>query len=113
MTPSQVAFFLLSSVSPAFAQIPTMNCIGTAPDWRLALSATAAHFSFENRQTDFDVPQFSHAEGREWPLAMTLIARNDTAIVILKPELDDYVVDILTQRGTTPILLTGQCEVVE
>ena len=104
--------FLFAATS-AGAEIPRVACYGTAPDWRLTITNTAASFQFENRSIQFEVPQHSRAEGRDWPLAITMVARNDTAIVVLEPSATGYVVDILTQRNTVPILLTGSCEVRE
>lgn len=105
--------------------LPPLTCEGRGPEWKLdILSDDLARFQFAGRDTQFDIPQKSRAEGeggpRNWPQAFTLVARNDTAILVLNEESCTLENDrfplslhVLTQRGTTPILLTGCCAVAE
>jgi hypothetical protein len=104
---------LLLAAAPAWAD--TYACAGTAPDWTLTLGDETAQFTF-GRTLDYDIPQRSSAEGRDWPMAATLIAEFDTAIVVLNPgscETGPIRAHILTQRGQSPIVLTGCCEVAK
>lgn len=82
------------------------------------MTGETAQMSFAKRDTRFDVPHFTIAEGRDWPRAYSLIADFDTAILIvdqlacrLGEQQTSHAAQILTQRGQTPILLTGCCEV--
>jgi len=100
---------------------PPLICDGVMPEWQLdLLSDNDARFQFAGRDQRFTIPQSTRAEGRDWPRAMTLVSRNDTAILVLDETTctvgdDTYPMrlDILTQRGETPILLTGCCMVAE
>lgn len=88
-------------------------CSGSAPDWELTITGSDAIFDFE-RKNSFQIPDTAFAEGRDWPQAKPLIGDFDTAVVILDKdscETGDLSVDILTQRGQTPVLLTGCCEI--
>ncbi len=92
----------------------TYVCEGTAPDWQLDLAPDTAQFRLPltTPARHFDIPQHSSAEGHDWPQAFTLIADFDTAIVVLDAaQCGDMSLraHILTQRGETPILLTGCC----
>ena len=86
-------------------------CEGTDPDWTLTLHEDIATLNFQ-RRSEMTIPHQTAAEGRDWPRAMTLISRNDTAIVIIDQQSCGsvaYSAQVLTQRGETPILLTGCC----
>jgi len=48
--------------------------------------------------------------GQDWPRALTFIGRGDSAIVIVEDG-PDHAVRVLTQRGETPIMLIGTCDV--
>lgn len=113
----------LTSVS-AFAQSPLdlpLSCWGAKPEWQLdVLTENEVRFRFAGRDTRFEIPQQSAAEGRDWPYAMTLVARNDTAILLFEeeyctPENENAPIrlHVFTQRGETPILLTGCCHTVD
>ncbi len=110
--------FAVVAASSALAE-PPLSCEGHGPDWFLTLAGSHAQFNFR-RKTEFNIPQSSHAEGRNWPRAYTLIADFDTAIVVVNESacaLGDsqwpITAHVLTQRGQTPILLTGCCTVAE
>lgn len=104
----------------AATDLPPLACEGAAPDWTLTIAGPVARLTIE-RPLDMTVPQSSVAEGADWPRALTLVGDRDTAIVILDEEAcstahaKDFPIEahILTQRGTTPILLTGCCTVAE
>lgn len=90
-------------------------CQGHAPDWSLTINGNEGIFDFE-RKNIFQIPDTAVAEGRDWPQAKPLIGDFDTAVVVLDQatcETGAYTVDILTQRGQSPILLTGCCELRE
>lgn len=94
--------------------VPPLSCSGSNPAWSLDIGTDTATFDFQ-RQSDMTIPHQTAAEGRDWPRAMTLISRNDTAIVIIDAERcgeADYTAQVLTQRGETPILLTGCCAAI-
>jgi hypothetical protein len=90
-------------------------CSGTGPDWELTITGTDAIFDYE-RKNSFYIPHTNMAEGRDWPRAKPLIGDFDTAVVVLDNDscaTGPISVDILTQRGQTPLLLTGCCEIKE
>lgn len=96
-----------------------LACEGNSPDWRLDLSGPVARFRFSGA-TEMEIPLRTRAEGRDWPRALTLIGERDTAIVVLHDRAcgiaqDSFPIEaqILTQRGQTPVLLTGCCAVTE
>ncbi|SHJ24856.1 hypothetical protein SAMN05444000_106128 [Shimia gijangensis] len=114
-----LALGLIAVSNSAFAA-PPLTCEGYEPDWFLTLTETQAQIRF-GRKTDFEIPQSNIAEGQEnWPRAYTLIADFDTAIVLVN-EVScalagrewPITAHVLTQRGQTPILLTGCCTVAE
>ncbi len=97
------------------APLPSLACQGAAPDWMLTIAGGTAQFTFQ-RQSDMTIPHQTSAEGQDWPKALTLISRNDTAIVIIDNRACNeapYTAEVLTQRGQTPILLTGCCTAIE
>lgn len=98
-------------------QAQNYSCIGADPTWALALSAQTAVLDYIGAAT-MTVPQVSRAEGRTWPVAMTLVSDDysRTAIVLLHDRSctladQSYPVEaqILTQRQDLPVLLTGCC----
>ena len=104
----------LACASPLYAT-DSWQCIGDAPDWRLDFDTAQARFVFP-APTEMEVVQHSAAEGRDWPRAFTLIGARDTAIVVLEDQTcttsggpQPLQIHVLTQRGQTPILLTGCC----
>lgn len=90
-------------------------CSGSAPDWELTITGSEAIFDFERKNT-FQIPDTAKPEGRDWPQAKPLIGDFDTAVVVMdldSCESGPISIDILTQRGQTPVLLTGCCEIKE
>lgn len=92
-----------------------MTCHGTAPEWRLDLAQKSAQFHFP-AQTDMEIRLVTQAEGRDDKTALTLIGDRDTAIVLLHrrecgtgEQVSPIEAQVLTQRGQTPILLSGCC----
>ena len=112
-----ILLWLVLAAPPAFAE--TYLCSGTDPDWSLELEQTTALFSAPDRTTTrYDVPLITQAEARDWPRAYTLVSRDATAIAVLRaqtcinPGVDrefGTTLDILTQSGVTPVILTGCC----
>lgn len=79
------------------------------------MSASGAALHLLGR-ADMDLMHQTTAEGRDWPRAFTLIGERDTAIVLIEREDCNglpYRAHLFTQRGQTPILLTGCCEARE
>jgi len=90
-------------------------CEGSKPGWTLEFDDVQATFVFP-APTYMDVKHVARAENRDWPRAFTLIGQRDTAIVLIErqvcetaSETTGYRAQVLTQRGETPILLTGCC----
>ena len=113
------AFSILTILStlPAQALEADLACSGDAFAWRLEITGDSATLSL-GTNTRMDVMHEAIAEGQEWPRALTLIGDRDTAIVILEPRTcpgdpdASHTAEVLTQRGQTPILLTGCCRAV-
>lgn len=107
-------FAMLLSSTPLLAA--TYTCAGNTPDWTLELTSETAVFDWTS-VVEFGVPQQTTSPGREWPKALTLLGGRDTAIVILNEkrcstaEITAYpfTAHILTQKGETPVILTGCC----
>ena len=103
---------LLPILATPIAFADGFECSGQNPDWQLSFDSQQARFTFPS-PTDMDVMLQTKAEGREWPRAYTLIGDRDTAIVLLDPVAcsnGTHSANVLTQRGTTAILLAGCCE---
>ncbi len=108
-------FLLVLALLPAPALAERFICDGAEPRWTLEFDEASARFGFP-ADTDMEVMNDIAAEGADWPRAFTLIGDRDTAIVLLEQEACGDVAlraHILTQRGQTPILLTGCCRVAE
>lgn len=106
-----ISFFILMPLWATAETVPPLLCSGTSPDWSLQIGTDTATLDFQ-RRSEMTIPHQTTAEGRDWPRAMTLISRNDTAIVIIDQDACNgaaYSAQVLTQRGETPILLTGCC----
>ena len=90
---------------------PPLNCVGDSPQWEMDILDNQAFFNFLSRRIIFDIADETLAEGRDWPRALTLLARDDTAIVVLRSGrgAKGFDIDVLTQRRGLPVLLTGQC----
>ena len=96
-------------------QDTNLICQGENPEWKLGIKGKIADIDFKHA-VHFDVPQSASALNRDWPKAFTLIARTDTAIVIvdkdhcqLGGQSFDMSADVLTQDGAAAIVLTGCC----
>ena len=107
---------LLANTAHAQSLGQPLACGGTNPDWTLTATETGARFDFQ-RVSELQQMLETQAEGADWPRALTFIGRGDSAIVILEDRVCEteaasgpYTARILTQRGETPILLTGCCE---
>jgi len=104
--------------TPLAAQpAPTFDCFGNAPAWRAEVRGDGAQLDYIGSH-QMSVPQSSRAEGRAWPMAMTLISGDysTTAILIVDERACetggadfDYAAEMLTQRADTPVLLAGCC----
>lgn len=102
----------LVAAAPALADLPDLTCRGTAPNWTLELTATAGTLVFRDQTSVMAIMQHTRAEGADWPRAMTLAGPRDSAIVILQRRRcnsDTHEAQVLTQRGTVPLMLTGCC----
>ena len=99
---------------PALAQDLTypLVCSGQSPDWELGVNQDSAVFDF-GRESQMTVALDTVAQDATWPRALTLVGRGDSAILLLENiscETGNLTARILTQRGETPLLLTGCCE---
>jgi len=110
---------VLAALVPPPAGAEAYACQGTAPDWRLDVAAGTARLVFP-APTEMRVRLTTPAQGRDWPRALTLIGARDTAILVLTRgtcrvagQDRPLFAHVLTQRGQTPILLTGCCETGE
>ena len=98
---------------------PALLCGGAEPFWSLEIGADAALFTApDSADIMYDIPLSTPADGRVWPRALTLTAPQDTAIAILRPaacldtlsdQTNGWTIDLLTQRRSEAILLTGCC----
>ena len=111
------ALMLATLASSAAAQ--TYGCRGVDPSWTLEIRDAGAIFDF-GRRFAFEIPLVSTPENRDFPKVYTMIVAFETAIVILDHDAcalpgQDFPMsaDILTQRGETPIVLTGCCRASE
>ncbi|MFY0691104.1 MAG: hypothetical protein JXR14_04185 [Paracoccaceae bacterium] len=94
----------------------SLACDGADPDWSLTLHGAQAELNYGGASV-LDIPQQSSAEGRDWPKVLTLVGQQDTAIVVLHPRRCDnalvtaYPIEatVLTQRGQSPVVLSGCC----
>lgn len=116
-------FALAALLAPAIASAdeprPPLACGGVEPFWSLDLRAEAAAFTAPDQpQIDYSIPDEKRAEGRFWPRALTLIAPQDTAILLIRPSVcsdtmsdieHEWTVDFLTQRRGEAIVYTGCC----
>ena len=109
-----IVFAALLAATSASAQDLTLMCSGEALDWSITLDGQNAEMNI-GFLSDLEVMATTIAEGADWPRALTLLGNQDTAILILDqiPEASDedatHTAQVLTQRGQTPILLTGTC----
>lgn len=104
--------FIALCLTPNALYAEDFNCLGTTPSWELTVRHETAQFAFHDRNTALDIMQSSTPEGIDWPLVLTMVGPRDSAIVILTTQTcngQDYSAHILTQRGDTPIVLTGCC----
>lgn len=106
------ALVIFASSAPPLAQdLPPLLCSGADPDWSVEVTGTSATLNYI-RKSDLDIPHRTRAEGKDWPRALTMIGVRDTAILILHQRpcaQSEYEAQLLTQRGTTPVLLQGCC----
>ncbi len=118
-----IAVLIAALALPAIAEdaLPPLACEGNGPDWQLGIFGDQAQFTFDGAQIEMTIPQRTQAENAPFPIALTLVARSDTAIVILNERQcdTDFVTsfpietNILTQKGETPVILRGCCTVAE
>jgi hypothetical protein len=106
---------LVAMLSPSIAAAQSFSCGGSDPEWTLSLQNDQAEFNLTSPLT-MEIPQKTTAEGREWPKALTLINGIETAIVLIDRDqctangrAFPLSVDILTQRNSIAIVLTGCC----
>ena len=108
-------FIGASVITATSALADGYSCASTEPEWELTIDDVQARFIFP-APTKMDVPLITTVDGREWPIAYTLVGERDTAIVLLDKAMCDASqirAHVLTQRAELPILLTGCCTVTE
>jgi uncharacterized membrane protein len=117
----RLALCALTAPALAFAQTdPDLRCYGAEPYWSLEITALSATFSsMDGPDRSYDVQLVTAAQGRLSPLAYTLISQSDTAIAIvgerqcndtMSDERFSHSIEVLTQRGSEAIMLTGCCK---
>lgn len=106
---------LIATTAPAQTLGTVIFCAGSDPDWTLEATETGATFTFQ-RASDMTEMLVTIAEGADWPRALTYVGRGDSAILMLEntacasdTTTGPLTARVLTQRGQTPILLTGCC----
>lgn len=114
-----LAALLAAAIASADEPRPPLICGGVEPFWSLDLRAETAVFTAPDQpQIDYSIPDEKRAEGRFWPRALTLLAPQDTAILLLRPgvcsdtmsDIDhEWTVDMLTQRRGEAVVYTGCC----
>lgn len=114
--PSLTCAICILSATLASAQSvsSSFSCRGSDPDWSLSIDAEAATFDFL-RTSAMTVALETQPQNADWPRAVTLIGRGDSAIVILENqtcETGNITARVLTQRGETPVFLTGCCDAI-
>lgn len=117
----KLAFFIccLSGTALAQAEPTGYQCGGTEPFWDLRVDGETAALRRMGRPTvEFGIPHKAVAEGRNWPIAYSLIGDFGTAVAVIRPAVCSdgmsdieypFVLDLLTQDGTRAIVLTGCC----
>lgn len=121
MKKSVIAFAVLAATSAIATDAPPpLFCGGIEPHWNLDLFENTAQFRFTDKTIDFDIPQQSVSQNRLDTHVFTLIAAQDTAIVLVEQESCQtvadpapYEVQVLTQRRGLPILLSGCCRPIK
>jgi len=111
--------FILSALAllaaPAVAQdapLPLI-CTGSTPSWTMQVTQDSTEFSYLY-DADLNLALETRAEGDEWPRAYTFVGRGTSAILLIEPATCPsglLSARVFTQRGETPILLTGCCSV--
>ncbi len=108
-------FFMAANA--AMAQTPTaFSCTGVLPAWDLELDENRGVLS-TYKPIEMQVMDTTTTQGRDWPLAITLVGEEDTAIIILTPRActsnawaGHYEALVLTQQDNTPVMLLGCCQ---
>ena len=83
-----------------------LSCQGSSPDWALTLTDSDARFQF-NGTSEMQIMQDDLSENDQSIRAITLVGPRDSAIAIIA---DGTTVTVLTQRGQSPIILSGSCD---
>lgn len=102
---------------------PPLTCFGAEPFWSLELDDDGAALHAPGApEILYAIADMRDAVGRSWPKAVTLLARDDTAILIVRPAACsdgmsdrsyDWMADLLTQRGGEAVILTGCCRAAD
>jgi hypothetical protein len=112
------SIFLVLCFLPGFAlaDLPQrMMCNGQNPAWTLRIEDDTAVLNHVIN-TQMNLMLSTVAKGQLTPVALTFVGDRDTAIVVVHDRICGtalYEAQVLTQRGQTPILLTGCCEVTK
>jgi hypothetical protein len=106
-------YIILLCAIPHVGWAQNLSCSGQNPTWVLSTNNTTATFTFE-RKSDMNIMQDDTAIGADHTRAMTLVGPRDSAIVVTTTaacENQGLQATILTQRGQSPIVLTGCCQI--
>ena len=101
-------FIVMLPLAVSAQELPNLQCSSASPIWALDLFQDDAQFRFADRTIDYDVADKTVSQPGPWPVAITLLSRDDTSIILLRGG-TEYTVDILTQRRGLPVVLTGTC----
>ncbi|MGB0926760.1 MAG: hypothetical protein ACPGVA_06090 [Pikeienuella sp.] len=117
----RIAAFALTALTTlaTASERPDLLCGGVEPSWSLEIARESALFTApDSADIHYTIPLITPADGRPWPRALTLLAPQDTAIALIRPQTCsdtmsdrryEWTVDVLTQRRSEAILLTGCC----
>lgn len=90
-----------------------MICSGQDPAWDLTITDTVANLAFE-RSSELTIMQDDTALNADHTRALTLVGPRDSAILITTTAscgTSFTQATLLTQRGQSPLVLTGCCEI--
>lgn len=115
------ALVFAGSVQAAAAQdLPPLACEGREGNWTLTIAGPAAQLTLGD-VFELQVAQETRPENSPWPIVQTLVGNRQTAISLVTERLCSsrfvtsypFEITLLTQRGETPLVLTGCCTAAE
>ena len=93
-----------------------LECSGDDPSWTLEKDGVTARYTYRGQTKDFDIPHFTTSEGRDTPIAYTLVSDFDSAIFLVDAPNGVNMLPIsallMTQDRSQPIMLAGSCKAI-